>query len=240
MKKITLFFSFLMIAFAVSAQSVFINEIHYDNSGGDLNEGVEIAGPAGTDLTGWALELYNGSNGDLYNTVALSGVIDDEGASGYGALNFAIASIQNGGPDGIALIDAGSNVVQFLSYEGSFTADADNGGVAGAAGTTSTDIGVVESGATTSTQSLQLQGTGEEYTDFAWAADIAQSFGDINAGQTFMAPVPPTPGQFTECATDNPQAINDFTPVTSVVTLTQPGVVGAMTDQNTFDNVLVD
>ena len=243
MKKITLFFSFLMIAFAVSAQSVFINEIHYDNSGGDLNEGVEIAGPAGTNLAGWTLEFYNGSNGDLYNSIALFGTIDDEGASGYGALSYPLAGIQNGGApegDGIALIDASSNIVQFLSYEGSFTADADNGGIAGAAGASTTDIGVAESGGTTSTQSMQLQGTGELYTDFTWAADIAQSFEDINAGQTFMAPVPPTPGQFTECATDNPQAIGDFTPVTSVVTLTQPGVVGAMTDQNTFDNVLVD
>jgi len=31
---------------------VFINEIHYDNEGTEANEGVEVAGPAGTDLTG--------------------------------------------------------------------------------------------------------------------------------------------------------------------------------------------
>ena len=41
------------VAFADT--TVFINEIHYDDntSTGDVNEGVEIAGPAGTDLTGW-------------------------------------------------------------------------------------------------------------------------------------------------------------------------------------------
>jgi hypothetical protein len=36
---------------------VFINEIHYDNAGTDVGEGVEIAGTAGTDLTGWVLFL---------------------------------------------------------------------------------------------------------------------------------------------------------------------------------------
>ena len=46
----------------VNAQSVFINEFHYDNAGGDVNEGIELAGPEGTDLAGWSLVLYNGSN----------------------------------------------------------------------------------------------------------------------------------------------------------------------------------
>ena len=50
---------------------VFINEIHYDNTGTDTGEAIEVAGPAGTDLTGWSLVLYNGSTGALYNTTAL-------------------------------------------------------------------------------------------------------------------------------------------------------------------------
>ncbi|MDT0556510.1 proprotein convertase P-domain-containing protein, partial [Patiriisocius hiemis] len=41
------------------------------------------------------------------------------------------------------------------------------------------------------------------------------------------------------CATDNPQAVDDFTSVTSVVTLANPGVIGAMTNQNTFEEALV-
>ena len=55
--------------------TVFINELHYDNAGTDAGEAVEIAGPAGTDLTGWSLVLYNGANGAAYNTNTLSGVI---------------------------------------------------------------------------------------------------------------------------------------------------------------------
>ena len=178
------------VAFAAapaSAQDVFINEFHYDDAGADAGEFVEIAGPAGTDLTGWTVELYNGSNGDLYGTIGLTGTIDDEGA-GFGALSFDQSGIQNGSPDGLALIDGGGAVVQFLSYEGSFTADADNGGVAGAAGATSTDVGVAEAGSEPDGQSLQLTGTGSQYGDFSWSGPSDASPGSVNAGQTFEAP----------------------------------------------------
>ena len=40
-----------------SAHAVFINEIHYDNTGGDIGEGVELSGEAGVDLSGWSLVL---------------------------------------------------------------------------------------------------------------------------------------------------------------------------------------
>jgi len=36
-----------------------INEFHYADSGADAGEFVEIAGIAGTDLTGWTIVLYN-------------------------------------------------------------------------------------------------------------------------------------------------------------------------------------
>ncbi len=35
-----------------ATSAVFINEIHYDNPGIDFNEAIEIAAPAGTNLTG--------------------------------------------------------------------------------------------------------------------------------------------------------------------------------------------
>src|SRR5512138_3614566 len=64
---------------------VFINEIHYDNAGTDSGEAIEVAGPAGTDLTGWSLVLYNGSGGASYNTTALSSTIPDLGG-GFGVV----------------------------------------------------------------------------------------------------------------------------------------------------------
>jgi predicted extracellular nuclease len=161
--------------------SVFINEIHYDNASTDIGEAIEIAGPAGTDLTGWSLVLYNGNGGAAYGTTALSGVITDQ-QGGFGTIYVSYPSngIQNGAPDGIALVDDTSTVVQFLSYEGSFTAV---GGPAN--GMLSTDIGVAESYTTLAGESLQLTGEGATYEDFAWTSPAADTFGAVNTGQTF-------------------------------------------------------
>ncbi len=168
------------------SQTAFINEIHYDNIGKDTGEAIEIAGPAGTDLSGWTLALYNGRNGTLYRTKHLSGVIPDQ-ANGFGAISFSFAkSIQNGAPDGIALI-ANGQVVQFLSYEGTFTA------VGGPAdGMTSTDIRVAESGSTPGDFSLQLKGNGTAPGDFFWSIPSQSSFGTVNAEQVFGTDATPS------------------------------------------------
>ncbi|MGB8635556.1 MAG: hypothetical protein WCD66_14840, partial [Rhodanobacteraceae bacterium] len=60
---------------AAAATPVFVNELHYDNAGTDANEMIEIAGPVGTDMNGWSVVLYNGSTGNMYDTIALSGSI---------------------------------------------------------------------------------------------------------------------------------------------------------------------
>ncbi|UZR98581.1 T9SS type A sorting domain-containing protein [Chondrinema litorale] len=168
-------------SFSNAQTPVFINEIHYDNASTDAGEAIEIAAPAGTDLTGWSIVLYNGSNGSEYDTETLSGTITDQ-ANGYGflSISYPVNGIQNGGPDGIALVDASSNVIQFLSYEGSFTAV---GGVAD--GLTSTDIGVAESSSTEIGFSLQLSGAGSDYEDFTWATEAVATFGAVNSSQTF-------------------------------------------------------
>lgn len=160
--------------------NVFINEIHYDDASTDEGEAVEVAGAAGTDLTGWSIVLYNGNGGASYATIALAGTLPDQG-SGFGTVSVATPGIQNGSPDGIALVDAAGRVVQFLSYEGVMTAT--NGP---AAGLTSIDIGVAEEGVPEG-QSLQLKGTGAGYADFVWTAASDDSFGAINTGQSFIA-----------------------------------------------------
>jgi subtilisin-like proprotein convertase family protein len=58
------------------------------------------------------------------------------------------------------------------------------------------------------------------------------SSNELTAFATACAPPP--------CALDNPQAISDFTTVTSVITVTGPDVIGAMTNQNMFSNLLVE
>ena len=163
--------------------TVFINEIHYDNAGADVGEAVEVAGPAGTDLTGWSMVFYNGSNGEAYRTTTFSGPIPDLGG-GFGvvALSYPTNGIQNGAPDGMALIDATNTVLQFLSYEGTFAA------VGGPAdGMLSVDIGVSETSTTPVGQSLQLTGTGKAYSDFTWSEPASETFGAFNNGQLFAA-----------------------------------------------------
>jgi hypothetical protein len=180
---------------------VFINEIHYDNSGTDTGEAVEVAGPAGTDLSGWSLVLYNGNGGATYNTISLTGVLPDQ-QNGFGTMFVGLPTngLQNGAPDGLALVDNAGGVVQFLSYEGTFTAA--NGP---AAGMTSTDIGVAESSSTAVGDSLQLTGTGTVYEDFTWSGPAANTFGAINTGQSFSS----VPVIISEIRIDQPGSDND-------------------------------
>ncbi|WP_432672909.1 T9SS type A sorting domain-containing protein [Flavobacterium sp. SM2513] len=151
MKKIyTLLFS-VALAFGANAQTnvgitgnvagVYINEFHYDNAGTDVGEFIEVAGPSGTDLSTYTITLYNGNNNTSYFTLALSGVIDDEG-NGVGAVSFLFPDgIQNGAPDAIALSKTNSTSIQYLSYEGTMSATATDGA---ALGLSAVDILVAE------------------------------------------------------------------------------------------------
>ena len=167
----------------------FINELHYDNSGSDTDEFVEIAGPAGTDLSGWTIAAYNGANGAVYQTIALSGRIQDLSGC-VGVLDFDATGLQNGNPDGLALIDPRGAVLDFISYGGSLSA---SGGPA--AGRTAVDIGVQETGATPPGSSVARSGAGVRSVDFEWQGPSADTRGAINSGQSFDA-CAPSPGPF--------------------------------------------
>lgn len=155
---------------ASSNNSIYISEFHYDNAGADVNEFIEITGPAGTNLTGYTIALYNGGDGDTYSTSNLMGTIADEGA-GCGIVFITPSSFQNG-PDAIALVDNAGNVLQFISYEGTVTA---NSGPA--VGMTSIDIGISETGTTPTTASLAL-------VSGAWVVLDPATPGVINTGAT--------------------------------------------------------
>ena len=171
--------------------SVFINELHYDMVDVDTGEYVEVAGPAGTDLTGWKLEFYNGNNDSLYDQITLSGVLSDEG-EGYGFTVAESSQIQNGDADGIGLIDADNNCVELISYEGTMSP---------ASGPcsefTANDIGVSQSNSTSADESLQKTGTGSVSSDFTWVGPVAKTKGGVNDGQSFDT----TPTTFTVTST---------------------------------------
>ncbi len=154
----------------------FINELHYDNTGRDRDERVEIAGPAGGLLGGYTLVGYNGRDGRAYKTVALSGRFEDQGGC-LGTRSFAFSGLQNG-PDALALVAPDGEVLELLSYEGSFAA------VDGpAAGLTTTDIDVAELGADPAGGSVYREGEGDQPGDFRFVLG-ASSFDAPNDGQT--------------------------------------------------------
>lgn len=170
-----------------AAGDIFVSEFHYDNDSTDAGEFVEVTAPAGTDLTDWSVVLYNGNNGAVYSTRTLSGVVPDQ-SEGYGALvlDYPVNGIQNGSPDGIALVDATGALVEFLSYEGVMTA------VEGPAdGATSTDVDVSQGSATPVGASIER--FGEIPAQYEWVADQDSSKGAPNPGSTIDGTVIPDP-----------------------------------------------
>lgn len=180
-------------AYFLSTSNVWINEFHYDNTGTDVGEFIELAGPAGLDLTGWQLVLYNGNTplaATVYDTRGISGIIPNQ-SNGFGTIAFSypVNGIQNGGNDAIALRDNEGTLRQFLSYEGPATG---SGGPAN--GIFSSDTGVSQPSTAPIGSSLRLTGTGNKYSDFTWAYVIDGASPDaVNGGQTFSAVAPPPP-----------------------------------------------
>ncbi|HEY0250519.1 MAG TPA: lamin tail domain-containing protein, partial [Kofleriaceae bacterium] len=128
------------VTVATGANHLVINEVDYDQVGADAAEFVEIYNPTGApiDLTGKALLLVNGSNSAVYGTINLASagslaggqylVVTTAVAVPVGALKVdpnwhtSGGDVQNGAPDGLALVDTSSHtVIDALSYEGPIT-----------------------------------------------------------------------------------------------------------------------
>lgn len=160
----------------VAQPVVWVNEFHYNNIGTDVGEFIEVAGLAGTDLSTYSIVLYSGTNGQAYNTRSLSGIISSE-SNGYGTVSFNYNDEIRNTTHGIALVNSGI-VVQFLSYSGSFTATDGP-----AVGMDSEDILENENQNTPIGESVQLTGTGNQYSNFIWNAPADDSPGALNVGQ---------------------------------------------------------
>jgi DNA/RNA endonuclease G (NUC1) len=174
------------------------SEIHYDNTGTDAGERIEIEGPAGQSVAGWSIVLYNGNGGGVYSTTTLSGTIPATcDARGVLVVSYQANGIQNGmsppgtpnpevNPDGLALVDDAGRVVEFLSYEGTLTATSGP-----AAGKTSTDIGKSEPGNDPSGNSLQRKPNG------SWEGPQASSFFGCNIRGPLASPTISFSGRLT-------------------------------------------
>lgn len=177
--------------------AVRISEFHYDNTGADVGEAIEISGPAGTDLTGWSVVRFNGSvpsaavsyggalatASDAVSAVPFpSGTLIPATCADRGVIvvRYAPDGLQNGTADGFGLVNAAGVVIELLSYEGVLTVGATQtvGG-----GLTSIDVGQSEVGTTPVGSSIQRTSTG------TWNAPAVATFGACNDNGP-GAPVP--------------------------------------------------
>lgn len=187
---------------------VFINEIHYyldiDAPNG-AEEGVELAGPAGTDLSDYELHFYKWSDRSVYLSESLSGSIDDEG-NGFGAVWFPFSdpggdnepgdnvngAIEDG-RGGVVLYNTSTNtVVQFLSYSsGASSPFVAADGVAN--GEMATSMGIsIRAGTYDQAETVQMTSSdpnnqGKCPSSFEWKRQISTR-GTLNGNQ-FLLPI---------------------------------------------------
>ncbi|MDZ7743506.1 MAG: lamin tail domain-containing protein [Bacteroidota bacterium] len=193
MKKMYLLSKFftLMLVLGVgslSAQNIWINELHYDNAGSDVGEFVEIVleNPGSYSLADFTVTLYNGNNGELYESETLDNFTAGNTSGNFTFYTWYHSGIQNGAPDGLCIDYQGAVISgQFLSYEGTLTA---TDGPAN--GMTSVDMGVSESSSTPIGESLQLSGNGTQYDAFSWEPPASETPGQMNNNQSFSGPAP--------------------------------------------------
>jgi hypothetical protein len=134
----------------------YISEIDY--YGTSAEEFVEVAVPAGTDVSGYTLVFYQ-SDGTVYNTFGLGTYANTIAGQDVYVLDDTTPGFSNGDgmgnfypDDAVALVDGSGTVLQFISWEGSTVS-----AVAGPAiGLTSTDAGL-------QTDSLQSDDGGSTY-----------------------------------------------------------------------------
>ncbi|WP_157942202.1 FlgD immunoglobulin-like domain containing protein [Salinibacter altiplanensis] len=201
-RALSLALLFALFPFAASAQTpnAWVNELHYDNVGGDADEFVEviIEDAGSVDLRRFQVLHYNGADGDpdAAAPVALNEFTAGAAVGGFSLYSYNYTdngeTLQNGtealalcfdsNDDGTfdALLASGGTD-QFLSYEGTLTGTT---GAGCAGGETSTQIGADESPPSPVGESVQLEGSGTSYSDFAWTGPLPSTPGAVNTGQT--------------------------------------------------------
>jgi hypothetical protein len=128
-----------IVTVSTGANHLVINEVDYDQIGTDATEYVEIFNPSASpiSLANKALMLVNGADNTVYATVDLSSATSLAGhqylvVAGAGVSvpmtakkidpGWTTNAVQNGAPDGIALVDTSTKtLIDAFSYEGSIT-----------------------------------------------------------------------------------------------------------------------
>lgn len=175
-------FSLFMIfcACLLALPNAWINEIHYDNAGTDVNEFVEVvvADPELWSLGDLTLYMYNGYNGEPYCLDCISEFETGERVGPYQFYTWFQRGIQND-MEGMILVYH-DTLVDIIAYEGTFT-----GTLGPALGIEFPDIGVAEGSSAGSASSIYLTGLPGD----SWDYTETSTPGGPNEGQ-ILAEVP--------------------------------------------------
>lgn len=158
----------LNFIFCAKSQTVFINEINHLA----LTKGVEIAGPANTNLLNWSIVLYD-EFGDEDGTIPLNGLIPDV-VNDFGFVWIEVILGFQDAAGGAALVNNNGELVQFLSY-GAL--------IKGQSGIAADIISKLTGTQEGEEDALQLTGVGMTYNDFDWDLPGGFTPGAINNGQ---------------------------------------------------------
>lgn len=169
-------------------ERIFINELHYQNSVVAQDQGVEIAGPAGMDLSNYGIIIYSMSNSfnpvfNLLKRYPLFGEIDNEG-SGMGAVWFPIPDmpVTKGG---IALVNrVTKEEVKFMAY-GGYEGIINPYIPTGLPPVLPEFSQLGETSADPAGYSIQRIGSGDCPLDYSWSK-VPDSRGILNAGQLIL------------------------------------------------------
>jgi hypothetical protein len=192
--------SYVIVLAGGMAPGIVINEVDYDNVGTDTTEYLELYNPTSTtiSLAGLSVVLVNGATNTEYDTIDLT-TVGSLTPGKYlviaGAAVTVPASalrldplwtqdrIQNGGPDGVAIVDTvKKTVVDAISYEGSITAANVTGlGTISLVEGTALDSAVADS--TTVTATLCRRPNGQDTNDAMadWKICGTRTIGTANA-----------------------------------------------------------
>ena len=185
----------LALAAAPAQAEVFINELHYDDStaAGDVGEAIEVVATA-EDLSGYRLYLYNGSNpsaaavyaNNPVPAVRRRGQLPDQRHPERPQRRHRPGRCQRqGGP--VPQLRGRHHRLRWPCRR-----------------MTSQNIPVAETNSTAAGTSLQLTGSGSQYTHFTWAESARQTFGSCNNGQTFSGGGTPGPNTPPSVSTTTP------------------------------------
>ncbi len=162
--------------------------------GRKTDEPQQVEAIAQTNIGGWRnrVRVWTDTNKNEIQDLDVLPPSDDPIAA-YDSLlpEFEIRS-----PGGVTLVDDNNNVIDFISWGGSFEASTGSG-----TGLVSRDIGF-DPFAVGPDDSLQLTGSGIAAEDFAWTGPATKSFGSVNAGQTAVNGESPASLFFNEVAFD--------------------------------------